>query len=135
MDAGVRQRLVANNESTEHMDQIEAAAKMAGEWWAERLSSQHADKRAAFAAAVAKHCQSVLRDRGICWLAVDYDPQGPMLDAVRDAVDPSCRGMMFSARGILPDKHGLDVTPTKLRPKEGYGNWTAELQVPAAGAA
>ncbi len=119
------------------MDQISAAAKMAGEWWAERLSSHHADKRSAFAAAVAKHCEHEMRARREphCWLEVDYDPQGPMLAAVRDVIDPECRGMMFSARGILPQKHELEVTPTKLRPKEGYGNWTAEIRVPGIGAA
>ncbi len=119
------------------MDQIAAAAKMAGEWWAERLSSQHADKRAAFAAAVAKHCEHELRTRPEphCWLEVDYDPQGPMLMAVREAVNPNCVGMGFSARGILPQKHELEVTPFELKPKEGYGNWTAAIEVPAVGAA
>ncbi len=120
------------------MDQIAAAAKMAGEWWAERLSNQHADKRAAFAAAVAKHCEAELRARSQdprCWLEVDYDPQGAMLAAVREVVAPDCAGMGFSARGILPQKHELEVTPHKLRPKEGYGNWTAILRVPAVGAA
>lgn len=118
------------------MDQIAAAAKMAGEWWAERLSSQHADKRSAFAAAVAKHCEHELRTRHEphCRLEVDYDPRGPMLAAVRDVIDPECKGMMFSARGILPQKHELKVTPTKLSPKEGYGNWTPDIDVPTVGA-
>lgn len=118
------------------MDQIAQAAKMAGEWWAERLSDAHQGKRTEFAAAVAKHCETEMRARAksggkpLCWLEVDYDPQGPMLDAVREVIDPDCKGMMFSARGILPQKHELKVEPRRLEPKEGYGNWTAPIEVP-----
>lgn len=114
------------------MNQIQAAAKMAGEWWAERLYPAHADKKEAFAAAVAKACEADFKHRlgTVSFLEVDYDPRGPMLDAVREVIDPGCVGCMFSARGILPEKHSLRVTPTKLTPKEGYGNWTAEIDVP-----
>ena len=114
------------------MDQIQAAAKMAGDWWAERLGNAHAGKRTAFAEAVAKHCEKEMRMREepMCFLEVDYDPQGPMLDAVREVLDPDCRGVFFSAQGLLPKKHELQVSPRELRPKEGYGNWTAPIEVP-----
>jgi hypothetical protein len=129
------------------MDQIAVAAKMAGDWWAERLADEHADKREAFAQAVAARVDDALRGKAYwswgegrkegdgepcesIYTEVDYDPQGLMLDAVRETIAPDCRGMMFSARGILPQKHQLRVAPDKLTPKEGYGNWTAPILVP-----
>jgi hypothetical protein len=130
-------------------DQIELAATMAGKWWADKLDEYHAEKREAFAVAVAKLVAEELRgDAYWVWnegrkvgdgtpvqcvtTEVDYDPQGLMLDAVREVVEPNCRGMLFSARGILPDKHMLQVWPDKLVPKEGYGNWVAPIPVPKA---
>jgi hypothetical protein len=71
-----------------------------------------------------------LQQHGVCHLECDYDPHGHLLTAVR-AAGLECQGMMFSARGILPQKHNLDVFPNRLIPKEGYGNWTAKIPVPA----
>ena len=119
-------------------DQIARAAQLAGQWWAERLAGRHHEKRAAFAAAVAKRCEAEMRSRAengdIAWcsLDVDYDPKGPMLGAVREVIDPDCRGFMFSAGGILPMKHQLKVFSDRLEPKEGYGNWPAPIEVPPA---
>jgi hypothetical protein len=108
---------------------------MAGEWWAERLDQRHADKREAFAEAVARRCEDVLRacpdGRRECLLRVDYDPHGSMLLAVKDAIDPNCSGFGFSADSILPYKHSLRVTPGLLYPKEGYGILTSPIVVPA----
>jgi len=118
-------------ENKEHcMDQIEVASQMAGAWWAERLDPAYARQREVFAAAVAKRCERALRKHGSCRLEVDYDPRGIMLSAVRETINPHCRGMMFSADGVLPRKHELEVLPTALHPKEGYGNWTAVIPVP-----
>ena len=118
-------------------DQITRASKMAGEWWAKRLNPAHAAKREAFAAAVAKNCEAELRRNSkyepYTFLEVDYDPsEGAMLDAVREVIDPNCRGFGFSAQGILPLKHSLAVTPTKLSPKEGYGNFLGDIAVPTS---
>lgn len=114
------------------MDQIQMASKMAGDWWAEKLHEDHADKKAPFSVAVARHCEAEMRRRGnhaVC-LEVDYDPAGPLLDAVREIIDPTCAGVMFSARGILPQKHSLVVRLYQLDPKEGYGMWGAPIPVP-----
>ena len=129
------------------MDQIEMAANMAGDWWAKKLAVTHADKRPAFAAAVSRLVQQALRGEAhwvwgqgkkvgagepVAWVMTenDYDPQGLMLDAVREVIDQNCRGFMFSGRGILPDKTCLLVRPTLLEPKEGYGNRTTAISVP-----
>lgn len=131
-------------------DRISVAARMVGQWWAARLHDQHAEKREAFATAVAKRVEQSLRGE-FYWswhgreagngsmprfvrTDCDYDPQGLLLEAVQEVIDPKCPGVGFSARGILPAKHELDIDTEKwlLKPKEGYGHWTAEIPVPAA---
>jgi hypothetical protein len=107
---------------------IDAAAKMAGQWWAERLDPQHADKREAFAAAVEKAIRDHYEPGYPVHLECDYDPQGPLLEAVR-AAGIECGGFLSSARGILPQKHDLTIWPDRLEPKEGYGNWTDDIVV------
>lgn len=124
---------------------MSAAAEMAGKWWADRLDERHADKREAFAAAVSTRIDDQFSGRAywdwsgrsegdgkgtkVVRTSCDYDPQGLLLEAVREVIDPKCRGSMFSADGILPTKHGLDVYADHLRPKEGYGNWTEKIPV------
>lgn len=127
--------------------QIQRAADMAGKWWADRLDEQHADKREAFAAAVSRRVVEGLTGQAVwnwnegrspsdgkpplrIFIECDYDPQGLLLDAVREVVDPDCRGFGGSADGILPLKHELMVSPTELHPKEGYGNFTDWITVP-----
>lgn len=118
------------------MDRIHVAAKMAGEWWANRLSEKYADKRDEFAAEVARLCEERMKEdvcpgrQSSCFIECDYDPRGLLLSAVRNVLDPECRGFLFSAQGILPEKHSLRVCEDKLIPKEGYGNWTDEIKVP-----
>lgn len=124
------------------------AAEMAGKWWAERLEPKHADKKEAFAAAVARLVGEALRGdaywvfgenrragdgvpRGHVNTESDYDPQGLLLDAVREVIDPECRGFAGSSYGILPLKHTLTITRDVLKPKEGYGNFTADIAVEA----
>jgi hypothetical protein len=129
-------------------ERIQNAAAMMGKWWADRLNDQHADKREAFAAAVARRVEQSLRGEYYwSWHGredgngtmppfvrtdCDYDPQGLLLEAVVEAVDATCRGSGFSARGILPQKHELDLDTEAwvLKPKEGYGNWTEDIPVP-----
>jgi hypothetical protein len=110
------------------MDQIERAAQMATHWWVERLIAGDKEK---FAQTLKPLVEADLRSFGRCNLDCDYDPHGHLLTAVR-AAGLECRGALFSARGILPEKHDLDVFPNILRPKEGYGNWTAVIPVPTA---
>lgn len=109
------------------MDQIQKAAEMATAWWTDRLMSGDAKL---FAETLRPLIEADLRETGFCTLECDYDPRGHLLTAVR-AAGLECRGMMLSASGILPQKHDLDVTPTVLCPKEGYGNWTDEIPVPS----
>ena len=113
------------------MDQIETAAAMATDWWADRLQS---GDRSKFIETLRPLVEKDLRERGVCMLECDYDPFGHLLTAVRAAGNSECRGFLFSARGILPQKHSLDVTPGKMSPKEGYGNWTKEIPVPLVSA-
>lgn len=106
-------------------NQIKLAAKMATEWWAERLLSGDKIK---FSETLQPLIENDLISRGSCFLECDYDPQKHLLTAVR-AAGLECGGFLFSAKGILPTKHTLAVVPSRLTPKEGYGNWTAEIEV------
>ena len=101
------------------------AARIAGEWWAERL--QRGDK-AQFAHEVERRTLEKLEKEGRVNLNCDYDPLDILLDAVQ-AIGLECTGYFFSADGILPRKHELRVTATELLPKEGYGNWTTPIPV------
>ena len=125
-----------------------AAAKMAGEWWAERLAEEYAAQRNAFAASVEKRVLQELR--GECYwdwdgeqhkglshkdqsfTEQDYDPHYCLIPALAETLFGVPEWKM---RNALPNKHELEVTPTALKPKEGYGNWTATISVPAVGAA
>lgn len=105
------------------------AAQMAGKWWAKLL--QKGNKKQ-FAKEIEQRVLAQFQkneDKTLgFYLECDYDPQGIVLEAV-NAIGIKCRGYMFSARGILPQKHSLFVTKDKLVPKEGYGNWTEEIEV------
>jgi hypothetical protein len=130
----------------ENMEQIEVAAKMAGEWWAERLAKQYADKRQEFAKAVEMRVLQELRgecywDRhGECYegrgyedhsrTENDYDPHNCLIPALAEAIPDVPE---YKLRTALPQKHTLDVYADKLKPKEGYGNWTKDVLVPAVG--
>lgn len=107
------------------MEQNTKAAAAAASWWAERLEKGDKGK---FISILAPKVKAALDVRGACRLEVDYDPRGLLLDTIRE-MGIECRGVMFSAKGIFPQKHELIVTPTKLEPKEGYGNWTADIPI------
>jgi hypothetical protein len=111
-------------------DLIRKTAETAADWWTERL--MQGDK-AAFRASLVASIEAELRRDDWSegdWvdLECDYDPQGALLDAVR-AAGIECAGSFFSARGILPQKHSTEIAPGRIVPKEGYGNWTAEIKV------
>ena len=108
--------------------QRQAAAHVAGQWWADRLDPQHAEKRQAFAEAIERLVADALKREKFVRLESDYDPQGLLLDAVRE-IGIECRGFLGSSDGILPRKTYILVRPDRITPKEGYGNWTAEIPV------
>ena len=62
--------------------QIARAAKMATEWWGDRLQS---GDKAMFSAALMPLIKKDLREHGLCALECDYDPRGHLLTAVRAA--------------------------------------------------
>lgn len=121
---------------------MKLAAKMAGEWWAKRLAKDFAHARPVFAAAVEKRVLQELRGEcywerwGECHQGVgyearsfteqDYDPMGLLIPALAEALPDV---PTWKLRNALPNKHTLDVTADKLKPKEGYGNWTPEIIV------
>ena len=90
----------------------------AANWWAERFGL--ADKREELKAALIKHLPD-----GDWDIYNDYDPQGPLLAAVREVVE--CRGYMFSGDGLFPRKTGLRCTDGKLYGKDGYGALDVEV--------
>jgi hypothetical protein len=105
---------------------IETAARAATDWWTDRLQTGDRER---FAAALFPLVLADLAAAGECSLVCDYDPLGHLLIAVR-AAGLECSGMGFSASGILPAKHSLEVYPDRLEPKEGYGNWLPAIAVP-----
>jgi hypothetical protein len=104
---------------------IDKTAEIAAQWWADRLMKGDKDK---FKECLELHINKSLTETGHCYLENDYDPHGGLLDAVR-AAGVECSGVFFSGRGILPQKHETTVTPGKIEPKEGYGNWTEAIEV------
>ena len=113
----------------------EKAAQIAGKWWAERLDPQYQDKQQQFAEEIARLVLEAFQDgskvinHDFVRLECDYDPCGILLTALHN-IGIACDGFMFSARGILPEKHMLKIYKDHLEPKEGYGNWTEEIPVP-----
>lgn len=115
------------------MGERSKTALAAAKWWGDRLQQGDREK---FEAHLAEAIDASLKEQEEKYpkyeprvrLSCDYDPQGLVLDAVR-AAGVECRGFMFSAEGILPQKHTLHVTKGKLEPKEGYGNCTAHILV------
>lgn len=84
--------------------------EVAADWWAKRFGGD----KDALRAALLKH----LPDSD--WQTYnDYDPEGPLLDALRDVQE--CRGFMFSGDGLFPRKTGLRREGKYLYAKEGYG--------------
>lgn len=93
--------------------------EIAAQWWARRLDDQHADKREAFAAALAHELTTNWPDWNI--LRVDYDPDVPLQRAL-DAAGIDCRGFLFSAQAILPSKTMIARRPDgTIEGKDGYG--------------
>jgi hypothetical protein len=135
-------------------DRISIAAEMAGQWWADRLDPQYADKRDAFAAAITVRVEQELRGEfhwtwyggtertpgdltTPTWIRLhcDYDPKGLLLDAVRETVSPECRGFGSSADDLLPMKTDLTIRTDTwvMEPKEGYANHTQGIPIPLPG--
>lgn len=138
----------SKNLSGERMNNIEAAAKMAGEWWAEKLIGDFKEKSAEFAKAVETRVLAELRHechwpyfndrvkgpcpfykhRQISFTECDYEPKGLLFEAINE-VFPNAENTNLFLRGILPQKHSLTVTPDMLKPKEGYGVFCEHIMV------
>lgn len=127
-------------------DRISIAAKMAGDWWADKLKPEYADKREAFAASVALRVEQSLRGefewgwwgektvgKGVAVPAVstecDYEAKGLLVESLVESVEPDERRATSPVYSPLPRKHELLVTPDELHPKEGYGNYRPVIQV------
>src|SRR6185436_21154713 len=75
----------------------------------------------------AKIIEEFKKEDGRLNIENDYDPQGILLDAVRE-IGIDCQGFFFSGNGIFPRKHSTDFHQDKngnliCSPKEGYGNF------------
>ena len=146
-----RQPHVVKLEQMKKLTEVQTAAKMAGEWWAERLSDKYAERRPALAAAVAQRVADTLNGAAYwdwqgtrregggkpetqCHTECDYDPKGLLANAVSEVFSDMKPWQLFSStQDLFPRKHGLRVTREALHPKEGYGQWMAEIRVPAVG--
>lgn len=104
---------------------ISKTADSAAQWWTDRLMTGDREKFKDF---LSDHICKSLEQQGRCYLENDYDPHGALLEAVREA-GIECRGNFFSCKGILPQKHETNITPGRIEPKEGYGNWTTPIEV------
>jgi hypothetical protein len=121
------------------------AAKMAGNWWASLLHERYADKREAFAAAVAVRVDQELR--GDCYwdwwgkrqegqsrpdtaeIEFDYDPHYLLVEVFEEVIG----GCPWEWKDAMPIKHHLWVHSDRLRPKAGYGEWVRDIPVIAGG--
>jgi hypothetical protein len=117
------------------MSNAEQAAKMAGEWWAERVDVKYAGRRQAFAEAVSKRVLQEMNGEAVWdWWGEqhegdgspkrattenDYGPHYCLIEALIEAIPGA---PAHELRRALPRKHLLLVYPDRLRPKEGYGN-------------
>ncbi len=117
------------------------AAKMAGDWWASLLRERYADKREAFAAAVAVRVDQELR--GDCYwdwwgkrqegqsrpntaeIEFDYDPHYLLVEVFEEVIG----GSQWEWKDAMPIKHHLWVHSDRLRPKAGYGQWVRDIPV------
>ena len=143
------------------MDQIDRAAAAAGAWWAELLSDDYDEHRMAFASAVADLVARRLRGE-IAWETVererdgyilytkvrvnldpprperwvgtefDYDPDVLLYEALVQAIPEVEQMSKWDIGGLLPQKHSLHITPTRLTPKEGYGQFRPAFDVPTS---
>jgi hypothetical protein len=127
---------------------VEKAAKMAGEWWAKRLSDKYANKRTAIASAVESRVAQTLNGAAYWdWngqrkagsgkpapsvsVICDYEPLALLASAVQEVFGDELTSFQLftSLQDLFPRKHDLVVTRDRLRPKEGYGNWTPDILV------
>jgi hypothetical protein len=94
--------------------EIGAVATYIANWWTERL--EQGDKEA-FRSYIHRYVADNLAaspGRPYLSLECDYDPLGPLLEAVH-AAGVECEGYSFSADGILPRKHSTDIYPDPAR--------------------
>lgn len=113
---------------SEEVDEERLIAK-ASAWWAERLEVVAAQK--AFQSALAAHIKAALKTSpSYVELSVDYDPSPLLIAALADA-GIECRGFLFSARGLLPEKTRMIIRSKGgshvIRIKEGYGGLDRSL--------
>lgn len=125
-------------------------AKMAGDWWASRLSDKYSGKRQEIAHAIARRVEQTLNGQAY-WaygeqhqgpgkplkfvnIVCDYEPKDLLAAAVDEVFGADMpRHKLFTAsQDLFPRKHSLRVTRASLEPKEGYGNWTDIIIVPGA---
>lgn len=125
-------------------DRVQRAAHAAGQWWAARMRGKHIAKRDAFAAAITTRVAQELR--GECYwdwrgerhegvgyegrsrTEFDYDLHNLLIPAWSEATGlPD-----WESKDGFPTKHTLDVTLDKMFPKEGYGNWTPDIDLTSA---
>lgn len=110
---------------------LKPAALLAATWWGARLNSNHADKREAVEAAIAAVVDRELRANP-GWrvhLECDYEPRDLLEEALNSAGFAEATPLDMMQGKVFHSKHSLDVHEDRLRPKEGYGNWTAEIPV------
>lgn len=94
--------------------------EIVAKWWSDNLEPE--DKREAFREALLKR----LPDEGEYSTWVDYDPEGPLLEALRD-VGIKCAGVFFSADNLLPRKTGIIVQADGKVMLAEYGQPWVEL--------
>lgn len=116
------------------MDELyRALARETAEWWTDRYTGKN---RQGFEQELYDRVLTRLEAHGRVSLSCDYDPQGILLEAVR-ACGQECSGFLYSAKGLLPFKHTtkslVENGLGKIKPKEGYGNWTHPIIVRCTG--
>ncbi len=96
------------------------AAQAVADWWSEHLDEKYADRREFFKDAIVRYLDG-REGQQETTLKVDYDPLGLMLAIVRETIDPECRGFLFSAKGMLPNKTQTWILDGQAMLQHGYG--------------
>lgn len=94
-------------------------SRIASSWWASMLDSKWDNKREDFYKSLESLIVNILNHQDMITIDVDYDPDDIILWALYESgVD--CKGVLFSARGIFPEKHRMRVSRAGIMVKMGY---------------
>jgi hypothetical protein len=121
------------------MVDISKEARIAADWWKERLDAATPEQQETFRAKLEElinvefnnpKSPFVFGPSDDPWLKVqtDYDPDEMLVNAL-DAAGIAPTGFIATCDGLLPRKHMLQIHKGYIEVKEGYGYWVQPILV------